>query len=573
MLPEGLHQSDQVGAATRNVAQEAVVALRNALRGAQSPDRLQLDVDKLVRTLGDVEKLADSSFAHCELLLGLGTVELLVEVIRLAGRAEAPKDDGVCGLLEAAWDLADVLSLSTTGLQELLASEFPRCLLEALGECAARSQAVFHAAAAAGLQTLRRLLVSYIKSTHHGAQNLRAPLASPSALLQCLERLAHCCRRPEEQHAPRKRRRVELDENQLQGPAKTRLLLIDVVALIALCTDKSLTIRLDDSCLIPWAERLSALLRTVWESSPKHLEQDRLDSNMRDVASRLVSALISEADARTFCEGWRPDGSCDSKGRADTLLDLFLAHAPSFPDIGSDDFVDDVELLLNQYDNTSDVEDGPAIFASSDVLKHGKDASIVRCHGDTRLGSDHVSIQRWCNDGHSIPEGSWHTAVSQGYTVAIRNVCSRSPAIARVTDELSRLLRLPVSCNLYYTPFGGHQGLVPHVDDHCVLVVQLLGEKVWQVSQAARIHLPRLYSNCRVNGDTLPSRMQESCLRPSDLLYIPRGFEHYALTQQERLIPNRDSEAAPKARHASVSESSSIEYRDALNDDTPCGTV
>src|SRR6185369_1841984 len=89
---------------------------------------------------------------------------------------------------------------------------------------------------------------------------------------------------------------------------------------------------------------------------------------------------------------------------------------------------------------------------------------------------------------------------------------------------LSRLLeaelRAPVQVNLYRTPAGG-QGLGSHVDDHDVVVVQLEGEKQWQICAPDGAGLSAVATAAAESTDA-----HTATLLAGDWLYLPRGIRH-----------------------------------------------
>lgn len=85
-----------------------------------------------------------------------------------------------------------------------------------------------------------------------------------------------------------------------------------------------------------------------------------------------------------------------------------------------------------------------------------------------------------------------------------------SNAVLRVSRALEAELRCPVQVNLYQTP-GGGQGLGRHVDDHDVLVLQLEGEKHWQIFEAAGAE---------------GTEERSAKLRAGNWLFLPRGTGH-----------------------------------------------
>ena len=106
------------------------------------------------------------------------------------------------------------------------------------------------------------------------------------------------------------------------------------------------------------------------------------------------------------------------------------------------------------------------------------------------------------------------------------------PPIIALCQQLAAELGHPVQANAYVTP-PQNQGFSNHYDVHDVFVLQIAGEKRWQ------IHAPVLESPlarpaverpaCR-RGATGRSEtpLIETVLRPGDCLYLPRGFLHAA---------------------------------------------
>ncbi|KAJ1623413.1 cupin superfamily protein-domain-containing protein [Pavlovales sp. CCMP2436] len=79
--------------------------------------------------------------------------------------------------------------------------------------------------------------------------------------------------------------------------------------------------------------------------------------------------------------------------------------------------------------------------------------------------------------------------------------------------------------NAYLTP-NGTRGFAPHWDDVDVWVVQLEGAKKWSVHAPAEVHPRESSGNLPAEG--LPPKVLELTLLPGDLLYLPRGWIHYA---------------------------------------------
>ena len=80
----------------------------------------------------------------------------------------------------------------------------------------------------------------------------------------------------------------------------------------------------------------------------------------------------------------------------------------------------------------------------------------------------------------------------------------------------------------YLTP-ARSQGLAPHHDDVEVFILQTEGSKLWRLWRGP-IDLPETYS-ADIPRPELPDAGVEVMLRPGDILYLPRGTIHEAVSQ------------------------------------------
>ena len=85
-----------------------------------------------------------------------------------------------------------------------------------------------------------------------------------------------------------------------------------------------------------------------------------------------------------------------------------------------------------------------------------------------------------------------------------------------------------VGANLYLTP-AKSQGFSAHFDTHEVFVLQLSGTKLWRIYHQ-EIEAPLVNQFHPLNLAELPPPAFELTLRPGDLLYMPRGRVHEALS-------------------------------------------
>ncbi|CAA9288369.1 MAG: Cupin 4 [uncultured Friedmanniella sp.] len=120
---------------------------------------------------------------------------------------------------------------------------------------------------------------------------------------------------------------------------------------------------------------------------------------------------------------------------------------------------------------------------------------------------------------------------SDGSTLVLQALHRVWPPVLRLCQQLAAELGHPVQANAYVTP-PQNQGFSNHYDVHDVFVLQIEGEKRWQ------IHPPVLESPLRdqpwsdrkaaVAARAAEEPLIETVLRPGDCLYLPRGFLHAA---------------------------------------------
>ena len=122
------------------------------------------------------------------------------------------------------------------------------------------------------------------------------------------------------------------------------------------------------------------------------------------------------------------------------------------------------------------------------------------------------------------------TEWERGATIVLQGLHLTQPAIAAFCRSLEETLGHPAQANAYYTPRAA-QGLPVHHDTHDVFVLQVAGEKRWLVYEPA-LELPlkdqRYSSELGQPGEVVEDRV----LQPGDMLYLPRGWLHEALTSE-----------------------------------------
>jgi ribosomal protein L16 Arg81 hydroxylase len=133
-------------------------------------------------------------------------------------------------------------------------------------------------------------------------------------------------------------------------------------------------------------------------------------------------------------------------------------------------------------------------------------------------------------DSYRLDDGSLDLAgirndFADGYTIVLDGVERHIRAIAALSQSIEVELNFPVQVNAYITP-PRSQGLVPHYDDHDVLILQIQGSKTWHIYEGA---------------DVPPREIQREkdkavAIEAGDVLYLPRGKVHEAETNSEPSI-------------------------------------
>ncbi|XP_077198348.1 ribosomal oxygenase 2 [Paroedura picta] len=125
----------------------------------------------------------------------------------------------------------------------------------------------------------------------------------------------------------------------------------------------------------------------------------------------------------------------------------------------------------------------------------------------------------------------------------------------RIQEKLECFFGSLVGSNVYITP-PGSQGLPPHYDDVEVFILQLEGEKHWQLYQPT-VNLAQEYNVECENRIGTPTH--DFLLKPGDLLYFPRGTIHQADTPP----------GVSHSTHVTISTYQNNSWRDFLLDVIP----
>lgn len=111
--------------------------------------------------------------------------------------------------------------------------------------------------------------------------------------------------------------------------------------------------------------------------------------------------------------------------------------------------------------------------------------------------------------------------------------------VSALCQLVANALALPVHVNAYWTP-PGNQGFPLHADPDSVIVVQMAGSKSWPIfpPKAASLDDVDALSWVHAEGRTREIAPPEKAafvmdLRPGHVMWLPRGWGHYAVAGGE----------------------------------------
>ncbi|MCH2197246.1 MAG: cupin domain-containing protein [Flavobacteriales bacterium] len=120
---------------------------------------------------------------------------------------------------------------------------------------------------------------------------------------------------------------------------------------------------------------------------------------------------------------------------------------------------------------------------------------------------------------------------TEGGTLALAGMQHHVRSLREFCNNLQRAYGHPAQTNLYLTPQDA-QGFSPHYDNHDVIVLQIHGKKHWRLYESD-MNLPDKSMPFQKEGFTPGKVFKEFDLNAGDLLYIPRGLVHDAITTDE----------------------------------------
>lgn len=172
--------------------------------------------------------------------------------------------------------------------------------------------------------------------------------------------------------------------------------------------------------------------------------------------------------------------------------------------------VEEIDLFMNQFSLT---------YPSVKLIREGQE-----------YDRKNYSLN-YLNDFNFINKSEFFKCFVEGATIAIQAAHLQFERLNAFTSTLEKETNMEVHANIYITP-SGEQGFHPHYDTHEVFVLQIFGQKTWNLydiplqAPLKGWHLPDEH-RLRYRNSKPSHQVEISC---GDVLYVPRGVVHDAFT-------------------------------------------
>lgn len=140
---------------------------------------------------------------------------------------------------------------------------------------------------------------------------------------------------------------------------------------------------------------------------------------------------------------------------------------------------------------------------------------------------------KFVNNRQGLPAEALQRAdhwLKQGATLVISHVQNFDPVVERFCSALGRDMNTRINVNSY-TSWPANQGFDTHYDRHDVFIVHLAGDKEWAVFEPTIKHPLERETGPQGKPPEDAEPYLECTLTPGDVLYIPRGHWHYAISK------------------------------------------
>lgn len=132
-------------------------------------------------------------------------------------------------------------------------------------------------------------------------------------------------------------------------------------------------------------------------------------------------------------------------------------------------------------------------------------------------------------DNYSIRE--LYNEYYKGNTIILNSLQHSWKPLSNFYRSLESIFNHCVHVNMYMTPKNS-QGFPPHFDTHEVFILQIEGSKLWRIYDIFQLFPLPIGQKPPISKDKLGEPLHEVTLNAGDMLYIPSGYVHEALTAE-----------------------------------------
>lgn len=172
------------------------------------------------------------------------------------------------------------------------------------------------------------------------------------------------------------------------------------------------------------------------------------------------------------------------------------------------------------YDHLLDMDDIDRVLTTL----HLSHPAVTMVNAKKELSSDEYTYPSGLIDAARL-----YQQYEDGGTIVLNNLEGSLPKLMDLCRSMECECSSRFQCNIYVTPSGGAQGLRTHFDSHDVFALQVSGIKRWVIYDTP---IERPFRGQPFSPDLYPTgeKTMEFDLFPGDMVYVPRGVMHDAVT-------------------------------------------
>lgn len=126
----------------------------------------------------------------------------------------------------------------------------------------------------------------------------------------------------------------------------------------------------------------------------------------------------------------------------------------------------------------------------------------------------------------------------KGASVILDDVDGLHVGLRAIAHSLQEVFAAKVQANLYCS-WKQRQAFAVHYDTHDVFAVHFAGEKIWNIYETripAPVNHPHFLRPGSVHAEQCGGIKEQVCMRAGDVLYLPKGQYHDALTSKDNAL-------------------------------------